>query len=99
MTCRICAERPIPPGMLRQHLYSCSRCWYYRHQERRRKYRQSAKGRATRHRQDARRVKIGRRMLGFAKTIAEAQQINAHIRRRLAAFRRDAGVQCDRSPA
>lgn len=96
MTCPICTERPLPPSHVRNHIYACSRCWYYKHKGRVRRYRATAKGRALSnaaqrrwwhtHQIGARRLRLSGRHVGIAESVEQAQQIRRHIRRRRADF-------------
>ena len=88
--CRICHERHVPPGAMRRHDYRCTRCRHQApsHQRAERVYEQSEKRRLKGSITNLRRIFIGHEYAGRAETAALAATINAHIRGRLRAFKR-----------
>lgn len=83
--CRKCGERPVPPSVLKQQSYRCSRC---RHatpaaRARIRRYFASAKRKAVIKRDNAKRIFAGETYHSRATTPEHARAINAYLRERI----------------
>lgn len=76
-------SRPVPPYFARKHMAICIRHQQERTRGSRQRYWQSAKGKAASKRRNDKRVYIGRRYAGLAKTHEQQATVQAHIRRRL----------------
>jgi hypothetical protein len=88
--CRRCGLRPVLPARLRARNHRCSRCVNSTPEAlaRIKRYRESAKGKATakasNNRKNPRRIYIGERYHSVADTMERAHRINAHIKDRIA---------------
>jgi hypothetical protein len=108
VTCRFC-PKPAVPALRRHNGFICADC--LRKQEdaynrseagraRERRYRLSAKGRASHEAANKRRLLVGHQFVGQANSVEQAALINAHIKRRRREFiaRLSAGAQVEGAP-
>lgn len=82
--CRTCHERPVPPSRLRVRHYRCPRCIHRSPAgtAARARYNAGPKRRAVVKRWNDRRIYAGETYHSTARSAAEAQRINEHIKER-----------------
>lgn len=102
--CRVCGVRPCQPSRMKVRDYRCGRC--FNDTPAMRRYLASPRAKAVKARHNAvnnpRRIMLNRRQYyGLAPTIASAQTINAHIKRRRLEFieRQSSRAQAEGRPA
>ena len=85
--CRRCGDQPATIPKHRAHPIYCRRCWGMLpcNQRAYRRYRDAHPD------PNPRRLMIGHRYVGMARTAAEAQRINDYIKRRVAVFQQTKG--------
>lgn len=94
--CRLCKERPVTSAhLLKRSMYYCKACWRdlpcnRLAQSTQRNPRRLAQVREAWRRSNARAIYLGGGRAGYATTPEQAQRIRAHIRSRMAEFKRSA---------
>jgi hypothetical protein len=97
--CGLCRTRPVSLANVRRRIYRCQSCHNarnaaaaarYRRSDRNRasqaRYRRSPHGFASRKEKDARRLRVGHRHYGMARTRDEAVRLKAYIRKRMEGY-------------
>lgn len=88
--CRLCHERPVSPARMRAWDYRCNRCRNRTPASKAATYRhnRTEKRKARKQQLGRRRIFVGRQYHSYAATQEQAERINAHVKDRLNAFKR-----------